>query len=97
MSQPFTAPATVLHPASITKTLYNQKTKPDQIPVITVDQPVYALWKQLQWMYPDEWCLDHELAEFSDSYWRLAKKERLDKIVQVWISQYIWAKSFLTC
>lgn len=27
---------------------------PDQIPVITADQPVYAQGKQVQWKYPEE-------------------------------------------
>ena len=29
------------------------KINPSQCPLITSDQPVYALCKQLQWLYPD--------------------------------------------
>ena len=28
---------------------------PGQIPVLTVDQPLYAIAKRIQWKWPDEW------------------------------------------
>ena len=28
---------------------------PSQVPIITADQPVYALGKRIQWMYPEEY------------------------------------------
>ena len=31
------------------------KSNPNQCPVITADQPVYALCKQVQWLYPDQY------------------------------------------
>ena len=31
-----------------------EKLNPGQSPVFTGDQPVYALSKQIQWLYPDE-------------------------------------------
>lgn len=32
-----------------------QKVNPDQVPVITGDQPVYAIAKQVQWLYPNQY------------------------------------------
>ena len=31
-----------------------EKFNPGQVPVLTADQPVYALGKQVQWLYPNE-------------------------------------------
>ena len=28
---------------------------PEQIPVLTVDQPLYAIAKRIQWKWPDEY------------------------------------------
>ena len=41
-----------------------KRVNPQQNAVITGDQPVYALGKQIQWMFPDEfkdviWIWDH--------------------------------------
>ena len=47
------SPATVRHCTTIIKAI-TEKLNPGQIPVITADQPVYALGKQVQWTYPDE-------------------------------------------
>ena len=43
--------AMVRHTMDIVKQIL-LKINPDQCPVITADQPVYALGKQIQWMYP---------------------------------------------
>ena len=53
ISEPITAPATVHHAANIAKNITG-KLNPDQNLIITADQPVCALGKQLQWMYPAE-------------------------------------------
>ena len=45
--EPVTAPATVRHAANIVHKI-TQKVNPDQISVITGDQPVYEIGKQLQ-------------------------------------------------
>ena len=50
ISECVTAPATVHHAANIVKNI-TEKLNPDQGLTITVDKPVYALGKQLQWMY----------------------------------------------
>ena len=36
-----------------------QHLNPTQIPVITGDQPVYALMKQIQWQFPKEFGEEH--------------------------------------
>ena len=46
-------PATVRHCAKIIVKL-TKKLNPGQVPIITADQPVYALGKQVQWFYPHE-------------------------------------------
>ena len=46
-------PATVSHCALAIKSI-TEKLNPGQIPVITADQSVYALGKQVQWEYPEE-------------------------------------------
>ena len=38
-----------------------QHLNPTQIPVITGDQPVYALMKQVQWQFPNELGEEHFL------------------------------------
>ena len=46
------SPAMVCHAINIIVTLL-KNINSEQIPVITSDQPVYALAKQLQWRYPE--------------------------------------------
>ena len=46
-------PVTVRHCAKTIVKL-TEKFNPGQVPVITADQPVYALGKQVQWLYPNE-------------------------------------------
>ena len=48
-----TEPSTVRHVMTILKNI-TENLNPGQNPVITCDQPVYALSKQIQWLYPDE-------------------------------------------
>ena len=51
--EPVTAPATVRHTVNIVYKI-TQKVNPGQISVITGDQPVYTIGKQLLWMFPTE-------------------------------------------
>ena len=44
-------PTTVRHFSKIIAKL-TKELNPDQVPIITADQPVYALVKQVQWLYP---------------------------------------------
>ena len=48
-----TEPSTVRHVMAVLKNI-TENMNPGQNPVITCDQPVYALSKQIQWLYPDE-------------------------------------------
>ena len=43
----------VRHTMDITDQVH-KKLKLDQLLVITANQPVYAIGKQVQWLYPDE-------------------------------------------
>ena len=54
-------PAMVRHCTQLFKEI-TEKLNPGQQPVITADQPVYALGKQVQWMFP---------AEFIDIVWMM--------------------------
>ena len=47
------SPAMVRHCAKIVKRITN-KANPNQVTVITADQPVYALGEQVQWTYTEE-------------------------------------------
>ena len=53
ITEPVTAPATVRNTANMVKAI-TENINPGQPVVITADQPVYALGKQLQWIFPDE-------------------------------------------
>ena len=61
--EPVTSPATVRH-AMMQVIAITKRVNPQQNAVITGDQPVYALGKQIQWMFQDEfkdviWIWDH--------------------------------------
>ena len=45
---------------------------PEQIPVITFDQPLYALAKQIQWTWPDEYGEDKYVVMFGGLYIEMA-------------------------
>ena len=53
ITEPVTAPATVRHTANKVKTI-TVNVNPGQPVAITPDQPVHALKKQLQWIFPDD-------------------------------------------
>ena len=42
-----------------------KKLKLDQLLVIAADQPIYAIVKQVQWLYPDEYG-DHKVLFMMD-------------------------------
>ena len=52
LKESITSTATVAHTMKIVK-LILQHVNPGQIPVMTADQPVYAISKQVQWLYPE--------------------------------------------
>ena len=45
---------------------------PEQIPVITFDQPLYALAKQIQWTWPDEYGEDKYVVMFGGLHIKMA-------------------------
>ena len=53
LSDSVNTPATVRHCAFVIKSII-ERLNPGQIPVITADQLVHALVKQVQWKYPEE-------------------------------------------
>lgn len=48
------SPAVVMHAMDIV-TAATKKLNLTQTPVITADEPVYAIAKQVQWLYPDKY------------------------------------------
>ena len=52
LKESITSKATVAHTMQIVK-LILLRLNPGQIPVMTGDQPVYAILKQVQWLYPE--------------------------------------------
>ena len=102
--EPVTAPATVRHATKIVMGIV-EEINPGQQPVITGDQPVYALGKQLQWMFPEE---------FENVVWLLGPlhiEQNFIKAIGDWLEGSGWTKiyeystistlgrtdSFLTC
>ena len=61
ITETVTAPATVLYAANMVKAT-TENVNPGQPVVITADQPLYALGKQLPWIFTDE---------FRDFVWML--------------------------
>ena len=81
--EPVTAPATVRHAVNIVHQI-TQKVNPGQISVITEDQPVYAIGKQLQWMFP---------TEFKDIVWILGPlhiEQVFIKAIGDWLENSRW-------
>ena len=76
ISEPVTCPATVRH-AMIQVKAITEKLNPGQPAVITGNQAVYALGKQIQWVYPDKfndvvWLVGplHIEKNFMEAGWR---------------------------
>ena len=58
---------------------------PTQIPVITGDQPVYALMKQVEWQFSNEFGEEHFFAGMGGLHIEMAK---LSSIGNLYSSQY---------
>ena len=81
--EPVTAPATVRHAVNIIHKII-EKVNPNQKVVITGDQPVYALGKQLKWRFP---------TEFDDTIWMLGPlhiEEMFLKLIGNWLEKSVW-------
>ena len=58
VNESINSPAMVSHCMRVIRKLI-QHLNPTQIPVITDDQPVYSLMKELQWQFPNEFGEEH--------------------------------------
>ena len=58
MNESINSPAMVAHCMRVIMKLIQDLT-PTQIPVITSEQPVYALMKQVRWQFPNEIKQEH--------------------------------------
>ena len=104
IQEPVTSPATVRQAIHIIRKITG-KVNPGQMSVVTGDQPVYALGKQLQWKFPEE---------FGDTIWMLGPlhiEQIFLKLIGEWLEKSGWvevydyalinpngkADSFLTC
>ncbi|QQP51545.1 uncharacterized protein LOC103506659 [Caligus rogercresseyi] len=61
---------------------------PGQTPVITFDQPLFALAKQIQWKWPDSYGEDHIVVMFVVSTSRMAALKTLGD----WLKGSGWCK-----
>ena len=61
LQESINSPAIVRHCMSVIQGV-TKKLNPEQSTVITADQPLYTLGKQIQWMYPNE---------FGDVFWMM--------------------------
>ena len=87
ISEPVTAPATVRHATHIAKDIIRH-TNPGQVSVITGDQPVYAIGKQLQWKFPNE---------FGDVLWMLGPlhiEQVYLKVIGDWLEKSGWTEIY---
>ena len=48
------SPAMIKHGMNLVRQISRQ-VNPDQMPVLTVEQPLYAIAKRIQWKWPDEY------------------------------------------
>ena len=55
---------------------------PDQVPVITADQPIYALAKQVQWHWPDKYGEDKFVVMFGGLHIEMAGFRSLGTLLQ---------------
>lgn len=79
---------------------------PDQVPVITADQPIYALAKQIQWHWPDLYgedkfvvmfgCLHIEMAAFRSLGTLLQSSGWTGALVEAGVASSGTANSFLS-
>ena len=87
ITEPVTAPATVHHSANMVKAII-ENVNPGQPVVITADQPVYALRKQLQMIFPDE---------FREFVWMLGPlhiEQNFIKAIGDWLEGSGWTKIY---
>ena len=55
---------------------------PGQVPVITADQPIYALAKQVQWHWPEQYGEDKYLVMFGGLHIEMAALKSIGTLLQ---------------
>lgn len=55
---------------------------PGQVPIITADQPIYALAKQVQWHWPEQYGEDKYLAMFGGLHIEMAALKSIGTLLQ---------------
>ena len=73
----------------IAKTL--KSVNPEQKPIVTADQPVYALAKQIQWQYPNVFGEDRMIVMMSDLHTEMATMAMIGD----WLEGSEWANLFV--
>ena len=72
--------AMIRHSMDVIKTAV-ENLNPDQIPVLTVDQPLYALAKQIQWRWPETHGEDHFVCLFGGLHIEIAALKTLGDLL----------------
>ena len=67
---------------------------PGQVPVITADQPIYALAKQVQWQRPDKYGEDKYLVMFGGLHIEMAALRSLGSLFKD--SGFFWHCTFIS-
>ena len=70
--------AMIKHSFSVIKSAVDHL-NPGQTPVITFDQPLYALAKQVQWKWPDEYGEDKYVVMFGGLHIEMAALKTLKR------------------
>ncbi len=74
--------ATVRHSRDIAKDAISHL-NPNQVPVITADQPIYAVAKQVQWHWPDRYGEDRSVVMFGGLHIQMAAFRSPDTLLQI--------------
>ena len=87
ITEPVRVPVTTYHAANMVKAIA-ENVNPSQPVVITADQPVYVVKKQLQWIFPEE---------FRDFVWMLGPlhiEQNFIKAIGDWLGGSGWTKIY---
>ena len=65
---------------------------PGQTPVVTFDQPLFALAKQIQWKWPDQYGEDQLVVMFGDLHVEMAA---LKTLLGNWLNRCGWVQALV--
>ncbi|RUM46947.1 MAG: hypothetical protein DSY80_01375, partial [Desulfocapsa sp.] len=82
--------AMILHAMNVVKSSVNHL-NPGQTPILTMDQPLYARAKQIQWNWPDTHGEDHYIVMFGGLHIEIATLKTLG----CWLSQSGWTSAIV--